>query len=95
MWITEHAQGAVIQVLVVPRASRTRVVGIHDDRLKVQLAAPPVDGAANVALVEFVAEELGLRRSEVELIAGQTSRRKTLLVVDMSPDKIKDALGLT
>ncbi len=82
-----------MQVLVVPRASRTRVVGIHDERLKVQLAAPPVDGAANAALLEFVAGELGLRRSEVELIGGQNSRRKTLLVLGMSPEEIKEELG--
>ena len=50
--------GSVLEVLVQPRASRTRVVGEHDGRLKIQLAAPPVDGEANAALIEFLADAL-------------------------------------
>jgi hypothetical protein len=66
----------VLELLVQPRASRTRVVGEHDGRLKIQLAAPPVEGAANAALLAFVAETLGLRRADVALLAGETGRRK-------------------
>ncbi len=63
-------------MLVQPRASRTRVVGEHDGLLKIQLAAPPVDGEANAALVEFLAKLLGVPRRQVSLIAGDASRRK-------------------
>jgi uncharacterized protein (TIGR00251 family) len=72
--------GVELLVLVQPRASRTRVVGEHDGRLKVALSAPPVDGAANEALVDFVAEALGVRKGDVTLLEGLSSRRKRLAV---------------
>ncbi|MEI7705505.1 MAG: DUF167 domain-containing protein, partial [Deltaproteobacteria bacterium] len=63
-WLREVPGGVVLEVLVQPRASRTRVVGEHDGRLKVQLAAPPVDGEANEALVAFLAGKLRVRRGD-------------------------------
>lgn len=61
---------------VQPRASRTEVVGPHGDAVKVRLAAPPVDGAANAALVRFLAERLGVPRDAVRLVGGAGGRRK-------------------
>jgi uncharacterized protein (TIGR00251 family) len=55
------------------------VAGVYGDALKIRLAAPAIDGRANAALLEFVAQRLGLPRSAVELKSGQTSRRKVLL----------------
>lgn len=72
--------GVEVLVLVQPRASRTKVVGEHDGRLKIALAAPPVDGEANAALIEFLCDLLGVRKAEVELLDGQTGRRKRLLI---------------
>lgn len=77
-----------LDVLVVPRASRTRVVGIQDGRLRLQLAAPPVDGEANASLVEFVAELFGVRRSAVQLMAGATGRRKRLRIEGGDPARL-------
>jgi hypothetical protein len=79
-WLREVPGGVCLEVLVQPRASRTRVVGVHDGRLKIQLAAPPVDGEANAALVEFLAGALGVRRSDVAIERGETGRRKTVRV---------------
>jgi uncharacterized protein len=75
-WARDGAGGAVLELLVQPRASRTRVVGEHDGRLKIQLAAPPVEGEANAALLAFLADALGLRRADLALLAGETGRRK-------------------
>lgn len=75
-WLKPLPGGVELAVLVQPRASRTRVVGEHDGMLKIQLAAPPVDGEANAALVEFLARLLGLPRKQVTLLAGDASRRK-------------------
>jgi hypothetical protein len=69
-----------LSLLVQPRASRTRVLGEHDGMLKLQLAAPPVDGEANAALVEFLAKLLGVPRRQVSLIAGDASRRKRVSI---------------
>lgn len=75
-WLKAVPGGVELSVLVQPRASRTRVLGEHDGLLKIQLAAPPVDGEANAALVEFLAKLLGVPRRQVSLIAGDASRRK-------------------
>ena len=63
---------------VQPRARRTEVAGRHGDAIKVRLAAPPVDGAANDELVRFLAERLGVTRAAVRIAAGAGSRRKTV-----------------
>jgi len=73
------ASGVLI-VHVVPRATRTEVVGMHGDALRVRVAAPPVDGAANEELVRFLAERLGVPRSAIAIAAGDTSRRKRVLI---------------
>lgn len=63
---------------IQPRANRTEVAGRHGSDLKIRVAAPPVDQAANEALLAFVAHKLGVRRRDVRLVAGATGRRKVL-----------------
>lgn len=94
-WVRAAGDGSELLVLVQPRASRTKVVGLHDGRLKVALAAPPVDGAANAALVEFLADALGARKSDVALVDGETGRRKRLTVRGVAPAEIMVKLGLS
>lgn len=78
-WLAVEPSGDLrLEVMVAPRASRNRIMGIHDDRLKVQLTAPPVHGKANAALVRFIADALGVARAQVEVVSGQSSRRKSL-----------------
>jgi uncharacterized protein (TIGR00251 family) len=76
-----------LEILVQPRASRSRVVGEHDGRLKVQLAAPPVDGEANAALVELLASVLGVRKGDIEILRGDAGRRKTVRVAGVTPEQ--------
>jgi len=79
--LSTRGDAVLLDVHVVPRAKRTAVVGLHDGRVKVALAAPPVDGAANVTLLQFFAEALSLRSSDVTLVRGDKSRQKTLAIV--------------
>jgi uncharacterized protein (TIGR00251 family) len=81
-----------INVYVQPRASKTAVVGKHDGCVKIRLAAPPVDGAANAALVEFIADQLSIAKSRVRIAAGLTSRRKTIEVEGVTAEQLADAL---
>jgi uncharacterized protein (TIGR00251 family) len=81
-----------LDVLVQPRASRSRPVGLHDDRLKVQLAAPPVDGEANAALVDLVAGLFGAAGRDVRIVRGETGRRKTLRIDSVPVARALDAL---
>jgi uncharacterized protein (TIGR00251 family) len=90
--VTEQGGDALLEVLVQPRASRTRVVGEHDGRLKIQLAAPPVEGEANAALVAFLAERLSVRRQDVVIVRGDTGRRKTVRLVGVRATRATAAL---
>jgi uncharacterized protein len=78
--IEESAEGLLVHLLVTPRAARARIGGVHDDRIKVAVTAPPVDGAANAAVIELFAKALHCRRSDIEVAQGQSSRRKTLRI---------------
>ena len=69
-----------LNVWVQPGANRNEPVGLYQDCCKIKLSAPPVDNKANKALVAYVAETLGLRKSQVSLESGQTSRRKVLII---------------
>jgi uncharacterized protein (TIGR00251 family) len=76
--VREDARGVLLEVKVVPRASRDRIAGLVGDRIKVQLTAPPVEGAANEALRVLLARALDVPRSAVEIVRGETGRSKTL-----------------
>jgi hypothetical protein len=83
---------ADLVVHVQPRAAATEVVGPHGDAIKVLLAAPPVDGAANEELVRFLAERLGARRSEVSIVRGLSGRRKTVRIAGLTGDVARERL---
>ncbi|MFP2912846.1 DUF167 domain-containing protein [Pyxidicoccus sp. 3LFB2] len=92
-WLKAVADGVELAVLVQPRASRTRVVGEHDGLLKLQLAAPPVDGEANAALLEFLAKQLGVPRRQITLTAGDASRRKRVKVVGVDAARVEAVMS--
>lgn len=79
-------QGYILRLIVVPGASRTEVVGIQGDRLKLRVAAAPEKGAANRKLLDFLAKRLGLPKNRVRLTGGAHSREKVVEVLDLSPD---------
>lgn len=78
--LRQTAAGVEIRLLVQPRASRNRLVGLQGDELKIALTAPPVEGAANKACCTFVARLCRLPRNSVILVSGETSRHKRLLL---------------
>jgi uncharacterized protein (TIGR00251 family) len=92
-WARDEAGAAVLELLVQPRASRTRAMGEHAGRLKLQLAAPPVDGEANEALIEFLGRALGVRRADVRIVRGETGRRKTVRVAGVTARMVRDTLN--
>ena len=91
--VEERGGTARFVVHVQPRASRTGISGTHGDAIRVRLHAPPVDGAANEALVAFLAESLGVPRSRVRIASGTTSRRKTVEVDGVSRADIERLLS--
>ena len=88
MWIREVQEGVIFKVSIQPRSSRNEIAGLQDDAVKIRLTAPPIEGAANKMCIEFLAKSLKVRKSDVEIIRGQSSRTKKVLVRSVSRDKI-------
>ncbi len=88
-------QKASLLVHVQPRASRTEIVGWHGDAIKIRVAAPPVDGAANEELVRFLAEVLALPRSAVRVASGSTGRHKRLEIDGCEPEAVLRRIGVS
>lgn len=90
--VREEKNGVSFRVRVQPRSSRNQVAGVMDGALKLRLTAPPVEGEANEACRTFLAELLGVPRSQVTIAAGHTGRNKIIRVEGVSAGKIAGAL---
>jgi uncharacterized protein (TIGR00251 family) len=84
---TEKDDTIVLNVRVAPRASKSEIVGEHDGALKVRIASPPVDGAANEELIKFLAKSFGAAKNAVEIVSGHSSRLKRVAITGASPEK--------
>ena len=83
---------AVLDIRVIPRSHKTEAAGERDGALLVRLAAPPVEGAANAALVDFLASALDLPRRDVRIVGGERSRRKRVAIAGMTADEVRAIL---
>ena len=90
--VVASVNGCIINCLATPRSSRNALVAWHDGRLKVALAAPPVDGEANKTLVKFMAEVLQVPKSTVTVASGATGRRKAIAVSNISAAEVSKIL---
>ena len=90
--IRDAADGCTLAVRVHPGAKRNAIGGMHAGALKVSITAPAADGRANHALIAFVAKQLGVPRARVSLLAGATSRSKTVRIEGKSAAEVKAAL---
>ena len=88
----EASASATISVKIQPRASKNEIIRREDGGLKIRLTAPPVDGAANEALVKFLAHKLGVAKSCVEIVSGQTSRDKIIRIDGLSSEDVERLL---
>ncbi len=78
--------GIRFSATIQPKSSQNAIAGIHDDSLKIRLTSPPVDGAANRVCVKFLAKQLGVSPSNVSIVNGLTSRKKTIQVDDITEE---------
>ena len=92
--INETAAGVTFAIKVQPRAKKNAIRGEVGEALKVALNAPPVDGKANAACVEFFSEILRVPKSAVMITAGETSRNKVIRVVGISAALVRERLGV-
>ncbi len=85
--IIKSAAGATFRVKVQPRANKNEIVGVQGDALKVRITAPPVEGKANKMLIQLLAKHLAVKRNQVQIISGHTSRIKTIHVIGEGTEK--------
>ena len=93
--ISEKDGNVTFTVRVVPRASKTEIVGEIGGAVKVRVASPPVDGAANAELVKLLAKTFGVAKSDVEIVSGQTSKTKQIRINGATAEQLRNALDLS
>jgi len=89
----EENDAITFSVRVIPRTSRSEIVGEQDGAMKVRLSSPPVDGAANAELIKLLAKKLGIARSAVEIVSGETSRTKRLRIAGVTAEQLRRILS--
>jgi len=89
--VGETENGVVFNIRVIPRASRCELAGVQGDALKIRITAPPVEGAANKECIRFLSDMLGVKRSQIKIIAGHRSKNKK---VSISGIKRRDIEGV-
>jgi uncharacterized protein (TIGR00251 family) len=93
-YLQQEKSGALLLHLrVQPNASSSALAGLHGQRLKIRLQSPPQDGKANRELIRFLSKTLGIKKSSVDLIHGQTSRDKTVRLKDITADQLLAAFN--
>lgn len=79
-WLSRDSECLLINVRIIPRASRDQLVGISNDRLKLKITAAPVDGKANEALIRYISDLFGVAKSRIEIVRGHRGREKTVSI---------------
>lgn len=91
-WIKKNPEGCIVDVQIQPQARKNEVIGLHNNRLKIKITSPPVDGKANQALIGFLATLLDLNKSAFVILKGETSRQKQILIKNSSLEHIEAKL---
>jgi uncharacterized protein len=91
-YLRETHEGTIVEVVVQPRASKNELARTQEGNLKLWLTAPPVEGEANKECLKFLAKLLGISKSNLEIVQGQKSRRKRVLVRGVSPELLQTTL---
>jgi uncharacterized protein (TIGR00251 family) len=87
--LRESKKGLTFDIQVIPHASRAEIAGVQEGAFKVKVTAPPVEGAANEACIKLLADKLGLKKSQMEISSGAKSRKKTVMIKDISKEELQ------
>jgi uncharacterized protein (TIGR00251 family) len=90
--VENHPQRSLLSVVVVPRSGKSSIAQLADGTIQIRIAAPPVDGAANAALLRFLADMLDVPRSRLSITSGASSRRKRISVEGVAPEELERRL---
>lgn len=92
--VRDTPKGAQFALRVQPRASRTAIVGLIGDAVKLAITAPPVDGKANQAVVEFLSDLFRVPKSSIEIVSGETGRNKLIAIRGVTAEQVRKMLGV-
>lgn len=90
--VTQYEDSIILEVRVIPRSSKSEIVGEYDEALKVKISAPPVDGAANKELIKVLSKTFGVSKSSVEIISGETSKTKQIMIYGIDAEKFRASI---
>ena len=93
IFLRESKKGLTFDIQVIPHASRSELVSVQDGVLKIKVTSPPVEGAANEACIKLLAKELGLKKSQMEISSGAKSRKKTVMIKDISKEMLQTKIN--
>ena len=91
--IKEKAGGVVFLVQVLPRSSQCKLVGCQGDFLKIKITAPPVDGRANEECIRFLADVLGVKKDQVQIVSGLKAKKKTIAIEGLTIKAVEEVLA--
>ena len=91
--LRESKKGLTFDIQVIPHASRSELVSVQDGVLKIKVTSPPVEGAANDACIKLLAKELGLKKSQMEISSGAKSRKKTVMIKNISKAELETKIN--
>ncbi len=92
--VRDSARGAQFALRVQPRASRTAIAGVIGDAVKLAITAPPVDGKANQAVIEFLSDLFHVSKGSIEIVSGETGRNKLIAIRGVSAEQVRTVLGV-
>ena len=92
-FIKTTERGITLSIIVSPRSASNSIVGVTDGRLKIKLTSPPVDGKANQALINYLSKLLKVSKSSIEILKGKTSKKKLVLIEDISEAEIIEVIS--
>ncbi|MFH1187999.1 MAG: DUF167 domain-containing protein [bacterium] len=90
----ETANGILLDIFVQPKSSQNQILGEYKNSLKIRLTNPPVENAANKSCVKFLAKELGIAKSDIEIVKGEHSRQKQVLIKKINIKELESFLNL-
>ena len=93
IFLRESKKGLAFDIQVIPHASRSELVSVQDGVLKIKVTSPPVQGAANDACIKLLAKELGLKKNQMEISSGAKSRKKTVMIKDISKAELETKIN--
>ena len=91
--LRDSKRGLTFDIQVIPHASRAEIAGVQEGAFKVKVTAPPMEGAANEACIKLLARELGLKKSQMEISSGAKSRKKTVMIKDISKAELETKIN--